>query len=365
MLNINPPPTLKGDEKAQLTQVYRYLFKLSEELNAAMSNTDQQIRLVQSGSPTNQTTIISSGGGGTGVSDEQLDAELDKQYDELSALIIKTADIVRAEMDAIVTELDSKYVAESEWGVYKEEVSREIVDTAKYTVENFEYESEILNIPEMAADFDAYRIEAQGYIKRGIIGYDSGNIPIFGIAIAQELASKKVTIDGVEYDEFDKTVNMATYTADKLSFWINGIETAYMSNGELYITRAIILDSIKLGGWDLNVNGKNELEVKSMIGSSIILTANDVIKLLVGTDENIRRWFTFDDNGLIVRKENSRWKTITDEEGFRIWADDEPAPAGSFQGDGLQTVGVTMGDITCKRTATGGWVWTDAAQGGE
>lgn len=367
MLNINPPPSLMGDEQAQLRQVYRYLFQLSEQLNVAMGDTQQQIQQTQSGAPITKTTIIQGGGGsGGGITDGELNAALDEQYNALNALIIKTADTVRAEMDAIVTQLDSKYVAESEWGEYRQSVSTEIVQTAQNTIENYQYGSETLNIPEMAADFDAYRVEAQGYIKRGIIGRESDGTPIFGLAIAQELSSVTVTLDdGSVHEEFNKNVNMATYTADRLSFWINGTEVAYMSSGELYVTRAIILNAIKLGGWEIVVDGKDEMTIKSEIGAALNLQANETIKMLIGTNDDINRWFTFDDNGFTVQKKGIRWRTVTDELGYHIWADDEPSPAGSFQGDGLQTTGVSMGDITCKRTATGGWVWTDAAQGGE
>ena len=355
MLNINPPPTLKGDEKAQLTQVYRYLFKLSEELNAVSASLDGQTGKA--------IEAISKAAGVTPQSNAQGNEQDNNHYASLVALVIKTADIVSMQMDQVVTNLASKYVAESEFGIYQEEVSREIEETAKRTVENFMYDAKVESLtPGEEAAFDTH---LEGFIVRGIIDFEDDGTPIIGIAIGREMLKKTKKVGDEVFEMIDTTTNMATYTADKLSFWINGIETAYMSNGELYITRAIILDSIKLGGWDLNVNGKNELEVKSMIGSSIILTANDVIKLLIGTNDNINMWFDFSTDGLIIRKKGIRWKTITDEQGYQIISEGEPSPAGAFRADGLQTVGVTMGDIVCKRTATGGWVWTDAAQGGE
>lgn len=376
MLNIMPPPAMQGDEQAQLSQVYRYLFRLSEQLNVALSDTDKQIQQVRTLKPVTKTTVINkvvSGGDGGGEEGGVTEEELMKQYNELKALIEKTADDVRNEMDVIISQLDSKYVAESEWGTYKEEVSREIVDTAKYTIENYEYDSEILNIPEMATDFAAYKLEAQGYIKRGIIGYDEGGLPILGIAIGQELASKKVTIDGVEYEEFDKTVNMATYTADKLSFWINGVEVAYMSNSELDVTRIIVSDSIKLGGWDINVNAKDDLTIQKELGRALVkaeiidlvisevnVEANEALRLAIGTDQNVRRWFGFNDEGLIIRKPGSIWYTKTDENGYHIHNDQQTEPVGSFQYGGLKTTGVQIGDIITKRTSLGGWVWTDA-----
>lgn len=271
MQNILPPPALQGDERAQLTQVYRYLFRLSEQLNVGLSALEQR------------TAAVARPSGGAlspeGTDGEQFWTEADAQYSSLKSLIIKTANLVRAEMDQIVTNLGSEYVAVSEWGTYKEEVSREIVDTAKYTMENFEYNEEILNIPEMAAIFDSYRIEATGYIKRGIIGFDDENYPILGIAIGQELRHKEVTVGGEVYEVFDESQNMATYAADKLSFWVNGVEVAYLSNSELVVTRIIVSDSIQLGSWDIAVNAADGMTIQKRIGNELDLSENNTVTI--------------------------------------------------------------------------------------
>ena len=208
-------------------------------------------------------------------------------------------------MDQIVTNLGSEYVAVSEWGAYKEEVSREIVDTAKYTMENFEYNEEILNIPEMAAIFDSYRIETTGYIKRGIIGFDEENYPILGIAIGQELKHKEVTVGGEVYEVFDESQNMATYAADKLSFWVNGVEVAYLSNSELVVTRIIViveqglavvvLGNLHVSQVDLALQipaienvvgvGRDQLLTHALRGCLIALEINLQRAVLVGVDQ--------------------------------------------------------------------------------
>lgn len=272
MQNILPPPALQGDERAQLTQLYRYLFRLSEQLNVGLS-------ALEGGSATVMRAQNGSGSAlsPAGTDPEQFWTEADAQYNSLKSLIIKTANIVRSEMDQIVTNLGSEYVAVSEWGEYKESVSREIEDTAKYTMENFEYNEEILNIPKMAAIFDSYRIEATGYIRRGIIGFDDENFPIFGIAIGQELKHKEVTVGGEVYEVFDETQNMATYTADRLSFWVNGVEVAYLSNSELVVTRVIVSDSIQLGEWNIEVNKKDDMTIQKRIGNELDLSGNVTI----------------------------------------------------------------------------------------
>lgn len=275
MLNILPPSALQGTEQAQLQQVYRYLFKLSEELNVALGETDNRISNIQVTAPSG-TGI---GGGAGGIDEEQLEATLAEQYNSLKALIVKTADTVRAEMDVIVTELESKYVAQSEWGEYKEDVSLEIQQTAKETVESYKYSEQIEGIQEDVADFEAYKIETEGFIRRGIIGYDDKNFPIIGIAIGQNLRSTTINVGGVLYEEFDTTANMATYAADKLSFWINGVEVAYLSNSELDVTRIKVTDSIQLGNWDIKVNAADGMTIQKRIGNELDLSENNTITI--------------------------------------------------------------------------------------
>lgn len=85
----------------------------------------------------------------------------------------------------------------------------------------------------------------------------------------------------------------------------------------------------------------------------------------------MQKWFKFtNDRGLIIRKPEytdesgvvhpaSIWYTVTDEVGYHIYNTQQTAPVGSFQRGGLNTTGVTIGNIACKRTTSGGWVWTD------
>lgn len=264
MMNITPPPALHGDEQAKLTQIYRYLFRLSESLNATAATIDSQA-----------VKASEAVARAAGIDPATVSADVGEQYTSLVSLVVKTANIVQSQMDKIVTTLNSKYKASGEFGELTEEVRRLIEETAKHTIENYQYGAEVLNIPEMAADFEAYKIEAEGYIKRGIIDYDKDGFPVFGIAIGQELKSREVTIDGVVYTEFDTTKNMATYTAEKLSFWIDGVEVAYLSQSELVVTRIIVSDSIQLGDWDIKVNAQDGLTIQQRIGNEIV-TASQI-----------------------------------------------------------------------------------------
>ena len=79
------------------------------------------------------------------------------------------------------------------------------------------------------------------------------------------------------YEVFDKTQYMATYAADKLSFWVNGVEVAYLSNKELVVTRVIVSDSIKLGDWNIAVNAADGMTIQKRIGNELDLSGNVTI----------------------------------------------------------------------------------------
>ena len=66
-----------------------------------------------------------------------------------------------------------------------------------------------------------------------------------GVAVGQNLTTTE--IDGkqvVEQNNF-----RAVFTAQKLSFWQDSTEIAYVSNNRLYITSITVLDSISIGSW--------------------------------------------------------------------------------------------------------------------
>ena len=45
------------------------------------------------------------------------------------------------------------------------------------------------------------------------------------------------------------TNKMATFTADRLSFWLNGVEAAYFSNRVFYIAKGNITDELRMGNF--------------------------------------------------------------------------------------------------------------------
>ena len=233
-LNTLPMPP-GGIDRA----VYDYLYRVTEQLNLALSNlgaenfaADSTARQVLSG----------------GMSGEQKET-LERGLGNLKSLIIKTADAVQAEMQVLETSISSRYVAVSDFGTYQEDIAAQLTATAARIEQALSYYAELSDsLHGVSEDFEAYRVDVQGYIRQGVIGYD-GAVPIIGIAMGRDLrvTGAKETVDGTEYEVIDTSSNMSIWTPDKLSFYINGAEAAYFSNGALYVGTVIVKEKLVLG----------------------------------------------------------------------------------------------------------------------
>ena len=47
----------------------------------------------------------------------------------------------------------------------------------------------------------------------------------------------------------------ALFTAEKLSFWQDAVEVAYVSNNRLYISDITVRNTVALGSWELSGRG--------------------------------------------------------------------------------------------------------------
>lgn len=220
-------------------RTYSYLFQTAQALNQALSQLD-------AGNFTegSEARTILSGG-----QSEEQKKSVEQGLGRLRTLIIKTADAVRAEQAALELRLQSTYVAISDFGDYQEEIDTRLTATAARIEQALSYYAELSDsLHGVSEDFDAYRVDVQGYIRQGVIGYD-GAVPIIGIAMGRDLrvTGAVETVDGTEYEVIDTSSNMSIWTPDKLSFYINGTEAAYFSNGALYVGTVIVKEKLVLG----------------------------------------------------------------------------------------------------------------------
>lgn len=134
MVIETPKLTTTGNDRSDIEEMKKYLFRLSENLNVMLDGVDRAIVTVQraQGEAADKAEKLSSGVDGVKMS-----------YADLKSLIIKTADEVYYEMDRVVTELNGKFVAVSDFGIYKEEVERRIDQNATGTTDYYNFKEEI------------------------------------------------------------------------------------------------------------------------------------------------------------------------------------------------------------------------------
>lgn len=219
-------PNITGKTDAeQLAQIKSYLYQFAGQLQWAL-------KTVESGGSTN--IVLQQGSSGTPVKKE----EQTVNFNQLKALIIKTAEVVESYEERIdkILDLDGEYIAQSPFGTFVEQTNNQVsADSGKITQQ----------IRDLQAIFDedgnilAERL-VNGHIYSGIIEYaKDGGEAIIGIEIGQTTRS-----DGVE--TFDK---FARFTAERLSFYDqNEIEVAYISNYKLHITNAEITGELEVRG---------------------------------------------------------------------------------------------------------------------
>lgn len=268
-------PSISGagaNDHERLRQMERYLFSLVEQLQFALGAVGEG----SSGTTVMPTTVNKSE---TIVVGDKFDKDL--AFSQLKELIIGSADIKKAYYDEFTTEYNKVYVAISEFGSFVDEATNRIDINAEnidlnfskseqiftdIRTENFasiEEAKELLNgnidslgnnisndIAGLEGDIDGLKgdvvkldyslIEVTANVKTGLLYYDAGEIPVYGLEIGQ-----RTKLDGEEV--FNK---FARFTADRLSFYDqNGTEVAYISDFKLYIRSAEIVNSQKLGGY--------------------------------------------------------------------------------------------------------------------
>ena len=115
-----------------------------------------------------------------------------------------------------------------------------------YGLQYTHVDSDKANTDAVSAAFGQYKTETEGYIRTGIVGYD-GAVPVYGVAVGQGLTVTDVDGETV----VDQNNFRATFTAQRLSFWQDANEVAYVSNNRLYITNITVLEGVTLGKWQI------------------------------------------------------------------------------------------------------------------
>lgn len=217
-MNIPLPQQLSGSEREQLEGMKTYLYQLAQDLQFALGAVEKQIITVQDTAANAERTLRS-------VSESQTPKA---QFSGLKALIIKSADIVNAYYEEINRRLSGLYVAQSDFGTYRQETQQEITENAQGITRAF---SDMQAIGDTLAQVQAAVTQVNAWIKTGKLGEDENSVPIYGVEIGQQTEEDGLVV-------FRK---FARLLSARLSFFDqNGVEVSFIGDETMHITRAEI-----------------------------------------------------------------------------------------------------------------------------
>ena len=224
-IDIRLPNITASTEAGKLQQMQSYIYQLVEQLNWALNT----VQTAQEGS----TSAVAYQ-----QKQPATPQEAEDTFNSIKALIIKSADIVKAYEETILTNFNGEYFSDSDFGTYLEQTSKSIEENSKGVTESY---TRIESIDSRVAGVEDEVSTTNAYIRRGLLDNDK-----YGIEIGE------TSEDGVfrRYSRF---------TAEKVSFYdVNGNEVAYIGAGDtdkgntncLYITgKAVFLGEMQLGGY--------------------------------------------------------------------------------------------------------------------
>ena len=291
------PPRLFGDERQQLTQLKDYLGALIPQLNLALEQATRQEYTLQTAQP------------------QAIRAQKEQQaaatFADVKSLIIKSADIVNAWYDAISLKLQGLYVAQSDFGTYREETALLLEASARQVELLFEndqtLETEFSNLQATANDLratsgslsaDMETVKAQGqaaahsiaglestaaglvaesaalksaadrmdgqlaglvadnlltkaYIRMGLLDTEEG-MDIYGLEIGQ-------TVEANGTEVFAKCMRLS---AGQLTFYNGDGSVAAVASGDWFLCPVLEAQKLYLGGFSLLPRTNGNLSVR-------------------------------------------------------------------------------------------------------
>lgn len=247
------PPILQGSSQQQLQALRDYLVRMARSLEAA-----EKAPAIASAASTGTSTATKEK-----KTEEDKLAALRRNAANLRALIVKTAgevDTVSADLGATRQEMESYYLAKSDFGTYMEQAEAAFVTTARGVVESYDFNSLIDAVSDRADEFDTYLTSIRGEIRRGIITDPATGEQALGIAISENLQFTGVvhTEDGLNYYEIAPGQTLGLYTSTGWQFWVNGSKRGWFdsSDGSLHVISEVIEDFLQIGdGWRITTVG--------------------------------------------------------------------------------------------------------------
>ena len=217
------PPLQTGSAEQRLEKLQQYLMTLSMKLNEALTGETA----AQEAADVQKAIKVA----------EQTAQKTEDNRQQLKSLIIKNAEIVQTEMDEYRAELNQSIQAVSEmFGTYQETISAEITATAEGIRQAYEALETIVSTAN--GENEEYRTRMSSFIYSGILS----NSPYkTGIAIGQNVTNSDGTLNDNN--------KMATFTADRITFYLNNVELGYYEGSMFHIANGEVSESMKMGNF--------------------------------------------------------------------------------------------------------------------
>jgi hypothetical protein len=233
MTDIRLPSITGVTEAEQLMQIKNYLYQLTGELNFALKAVNSE---------SNYKPTIISHDDSSGVEKVSEIEEKLKNFIELKNLIIKSADIIEFFEDIVTRELEGKYVAISDFGIYQEETSNKFVETSENVTNYYESTKQII-----ANKFELRKDNC--YIKTGWLDDDN---TVAGFEVGQYIEYYETDTQGNVLTKYYDT-GFAHFTTEEIAFFDkNRVKLAWFSKSILHIANAQIEETLLHGGYSID-----------------------------------------------------------------------------------------------------------------
>lgn len=243
MIDIRLPNITATDEAGQIAQMRSYLYQFAEQLQWALNT-------IEGGTGSEQIVLKNSAGEVVEMTDDK------KAYDTFNSikdLIIKSADVVEAYAEKIdsLLNLKGKYVAQSDFGTYKEETETKWSATPKYVEGKFVVtETSEGDTVEKEYDIDDLESKIRG---------QEGSIRVGTVTTTLEDDESTTGIEIGSFDQLDdvEEKRYATFSAAGVELYDGSKDSAPMvtiSKSKITIRSAEFDEFVRLGKYRVDLN---------------------------------------------------------------------------------------------------------------
>ena len=219
-VEIRLPELSGGSETEQLRRVQSYLYTLAQQLQFTFDTITRE----QTQAAAAKTAQPESRGEGT-------------NFAAVKALILKSAQITEHFQQAVEQKLSGLYVAQSQFGSFRQETEAAITANSQSIQQKF---TQLQQLEAAVAGLESAVREVSATIRTGLLAQTPEGGSIYGVEIGQQEWE-----DGVI--RFRKYTRL---TAQKLSFYDNNdVEVAYISDRRLYVTAATMAQLEAASAW--------------------------------------------------------------------------------------------------------------------